>query len=91
MSTKIGAHIKVLRGKRSLREMERLTGVSHTYLMRVEGGKDNRSGNPIIPTPETLRKIAESTGENYIHLMLVAGHLMERDLDDLSKIIKAGE
>jgi len=91
MSNKIGLHIKELRGKRSLREMERLTGVSHTYLMRVESGKDHRSGNPIIPTPETLRKIAKSTGENYINLMFIAGHLTERDLNDLLKMKKVGE
>ncbi|WP_328053918.1 hypothetical protein [Bacillus paramycoides] len=39
----LGLYLKKLRGKRSLRELAKATGISHTYLSTLEKGFDPRS------------------------------------------------
>lgn len=77
--TGIGKYIKKLRGKRSLRELERLSGVSHTYLSSVEKGKDPRSGKELIPTPDVLSKLAKPLEVDYVKLMIIAGYINKED------------
>ncbi|WP_103108815.1 helix-turn-helix domain-containing protein [Brevibacillus reuszeri] len=74
---RIGDLLKGLRGDRSLREIERISGVSHTYLSSLEKGVDPRSGNPITPTPETLNKLSKAYNFSYRQLMKLAGYLDE--------------
>lgn len=69
-----GEYLKELRGNRSLREMERITGLSHTYLSTLEKGVDPRSGNERKPTPDVIRKIADGLGVSYYALMEKAGY-----------------
>lgn len=61
----------------SLREVAERTGVSHATLSQVINGKT-------IPSPPTLKLIADGLGLDYINLMRLAGHLplTERDYND---------
>lgn len=68
-----GDVLRQLRGSRSLREMERITGISHTYLSSLEKGYDPRTGKVRKPTPETLRKLS-ALGISYKELMKTAGY-----------------
>ncbi|MGO4346327.1 helix-turn-helix domain-containing protein [Paenibacillus sp. MCAF9] len=72
---RIGEVLKELRGKRSLREIERISGVSHTYLSSIEKGTDPRSGNSITPTPEVIKKLAKAYDRPYLELAEQAGFL----------------
>ncbi|MGF9978702.1 helix-turn-helix transcriptional regulator [Viridibacillus arvi] len=54
-----GVYLRKLRGERSLREMERITGVSHTYLRTIEKGVDPRNSNGI-----TQKQLAEKIGKS---------------------------
>ncbi|MGE7273555.1 helix-turn-helix domain-containing protein [Brevibacillus panacihumi] len=80
----IGETLKRLRGKRSLREMEKITGISHTYLSSLEKGVDPRTGKERKPSPETLHKIASALGVDYLGLIEEAGYLFEA-YDEKSK------
>src|SRR5690625_3533181 len=71
----LGELIKSLRGKESLRDAGKRIGISHTYLDTVEKGRDKRSGNPVNPTPETLRLISRAYNYPYEELMRVAGYI----------------
>lgn len=42
MTNELGDYLRKLRGNRSLREIEKHTGVSHTYLRTIEKGVDPR-------------------------------------------------
>jgi transcriptional regulator with XRE-family HTH domain len=55
-----GQFLKELRGKRSLREIERLSGVSHVQLSNLEKGVDPRTGKKSEPSIETLTKLAKT-------------------------------
>lgn len=81
--TTFGDYLKELRGKKSLREMERITGISHTYLSTLEKGYDPRSGKERKPTPEVIRQISETLDLNYFHLMKVAGYMNKGDIEEL--------
>ncbi|MER2079364.1 helix-turn-helix domain-containing protein [Psychrobacillus psychrotolerans] len=70
-----GEYLKQLRGKRSLRELERITGLSHTYLSTLEKGYDPRSKKPRHPTPEVLKKISGSLDVEYDLLLEKAGYI----------------
>jgi transcriptional regulator with XRE-family HTH domain len=75
--TRIGDFLKELRGKRSLRDIEKTSGVSYSYLRRIEKGIDPRSGKEFIPTPDTLKKLAKAYDCEYIDLMDIAGYLSD--------------
>ncbi|WGU95123.1 helix-turn-helix transcriptional regulator [Paenibacillus dendritiformis] len=75
----IGKILKELRGKRSLREIERESGVSHTYLSSLEKGRDPRTGKERKPTPDTLKKLAHVYSVPYEWLMSAAGYM---DVDE---------
>jgi transcriptional regulator with XRE-family HTH domain len=55
-----GEFLKELRGKRSLREIERLSGVSHVQLSNLEKGVDPRTGKRSEPSIETLTKLSKA-------------------------------
>ncbi len=66
--------LKELRGDRPLREVAERAGISHTYLNQLEMGKDKRTGKPIKPTPDTLRRLSAAYNFSYEKLMAVAGY-----------------
>lgn len=87
-----GEYLKELRAGRSLREMERITGLSHTYLSTLEKGVDPRSGNERKPTPEALKKLSDSLGVSYSELMSKAGYVEEEsDIERIDWAIKIVE
>lgn len=57
----IGRIIKQKRDEKklSLRDLALLTNVSHQYLNLLERGYDQRTGRPVSPTLEVLRKISK--------------------------------
>lgn len=71
--------LRNLRGTKSLREMERLTGLSHTYLSTLEKGFDPRSGKERNPTPEVIKKISQAFPDvDYLEMMMKAGYISDR-------------
>ena len=64
-----------LRGDDSLRTVKEKTGISHTYWRAMELGKDPRTGNPLQPSPTTLRKISKGYRYPYEKLLAAAGYL----------------
>lgn len=75
--TELGRLLRELRGKESLRDVGRRSGVSHNYLSLVEKGIDPRSGTPINPSPETLKRLSEAYKYPYVDLLVKAGYLEE--------------
>ncbi len=78
--SELGKLLKSLRSNQSIREVSRLTGISHTYLGIIEKGIDPRSGNPIKPSPETLKILSEAYNYPYEKLMQASGYLSESHL-----------
>jgi len=73
----LGHLLRQLRDHESLREVSSRSGISHTYLGIIEKGIDQRSGNPVKPTPETLKTLAKAYNYSYEELMRKAGYLQE--------------
>jgi|SRR5699024_10366746 len=91
MTTDIGNYLREIRGKRSLRNISELTGISHTHLSDIEKGKDRRTGKTMIPSPDALKKIADGTGADYLEMLKIAGYLsnyMEEELIQLENKAK---
>ena len=78
-----GKYLRGLRADKSLREMERLTGLSHTYLKNLEQGFDVRSGKEIKPTPDVLKKLSSTLDVPYLQLMCMVGYLDGTELASL--------
>lgn len=57
---KLGEIIKNYRAahRLSLRDFATQCGTSHSYISMLEDGKNSKTGEPIIPTISTLKKIA---------------------------------
>lgn len=70
----IGELLKELRGKKSIREVSKDIGISHTYLSTLEKGYDPRTKKERKPTPEVLRKLSHYYNIPYIQLMELAGY-----------------
>lgn len=73
----LGDTLKKLRGRQSLREVSKKTGISHTYLGILEKGHDPRTGKPVNPSPETLRLLAQAYDYPYKRLLKLSGYLEE--------------
>jgi transcriptional regulator with XRE-family HTH domain len=73
----LGTLLRKLRENESLRDVSIRSGISHTYLGIIEKGIDQRSGNPVKPTPETLKTLAKAYNYPYEDLMRKAGYLNE--------------
>lgn len=73
----LGHLLRQLRDRESLRDVSSRSGISHTYLGIIEKGIDQRSGNPVKPTPETLKTLAKAYNYSYEELMRKAGYLQE--------------
>lgn len=86
MSTELGSLLRKLRGKQSLREISKISGTSHTYLSVIEKGVDPRTGNPIKPTPHTLKILSKTYSYSYEELMKISGYLYEGHADPSSKL-----
>lgn len=74
---KLGQLLKELRGDESLRDAAKRINISHVYLAMLEKEIDRRTGKPLQPTPETLKKIAQGYKCDYTRLMTAAGIVEE--------------
>lgn len=75
--SKLGEYLIKARDEISQREAARQIGISHTYLGKMENGKDPRTGKEIKPTPETLKLISKAYQCDYEKLMRIAGYIDE--------------
>ncbi len=66
------SRLRKLRGK-SLRAVEKRTGISNAYLSQLENGSVKR------PRPHVLHKLADYYGVRYEDLMTAAGYLSRTD------------
>lgn len=71
----LGNYLRELRGKKSLRDVTKETGVSHAYLSTLEKGCDPRTGKPRKPATDVLKKLADYYGAQYFDLLILAGYL----------------
>lgn len=74
----LGQLLRELRQRRrwSMRQLAQASGVSAGYIQQLEAGLDRRSGRPIRPSPEVLRRLAGPLGGAYYEvLMAAAGYL----------------
>ena len=82
----IGSVLRSLRGAMSLREVEKLTSVSRSYISRVENGLRN-------PSADVLLKLADCYGVDPLFLYKAAGLLPAEDgdaLSDIAAVVNAG-
>lgn len=70
MNADFSDYIKRLRGKRTLREVEKETGLSRSYISRIENGCRR-------PSADTLIKLARCYNVDYVELYGAAGFLPE--------------
>lgn len=75
MINTLGEYVKQKRGDMSLRDFAKRCGLSHTHLDSIEKGFDPRTGKPVSPTIEVLRKIAKGTGSTLGDFLIAAGFI----------------
>ncbi|WP_176087343.1 helix-turn-helix domain-containing protein [Virgibacillus dokdonensis] len=78
--SQLGEFLKELRGNKSIREVAKGIGISHTYLSTLEKGYDPRTKKERKPTFEVLSKLAKYYNVSSETLMHKAGYT---DLDPL--------
>jgi transcriptional regulator with XRE-family HTH domain len=102
MKMKLGELIKKFReeNKMSLREFAKKAGLSHSYINNLENGIDPRSGKEVMPTIETLKKIAQAMNMELNDLLKQIGYieaeksrewqpqLTEKDKKDIAKTLE---
>ena len=73
MEKELGDYLRTLRKNKKLTlvEMAVRLGLSQPYLSQIENGKRE------APKPELLKKIADLLNEDFLELMVKAGHLSE--------------
>jgi transcriptional regulator with XRE-family HTH domain len=79
--------LKRLRGKLSLREAAKKTGLSHTYISALEKGY-NTNGEPTALKNDTIYKLSVGYNYPYVELMKIAGQTplkMSNSLDILNQ------
>lgn len=76
---KLGELVKAKRQELglSLRELAKLTGLSHGYIHNLETGGGSSSGRPMSPTIETLEALAKGLALPYERLERAARGLPE--------------
>lgn len=62
----IGEYLKEYRRqiRMSQRDLAKASGLSPGYISMLENGIDRRSGEPIVPSLETLKLLAKATGKD---------------------------
>ncbi|CAN7357209.1 helix-turn-helix domain-containing protein [Paenibacillus sp. LjRoot56] len=73
----LGEVLKGLRGKLSLRDAAKRSGLSYSYISSLEKGKHPRTGAPINPTPDILKSLSNAYNYPYEELMKKAGYLSD--------------
>ncbi|QJD87586.1 helix-turn-helix domain-containing protein [Cohnella herbarum] len=99
MNQKFGEKLRELRGKMTLRDVAKLTGLSHTYIRDLELGNNRKTNKPPIPSRETLRKLSEAYDHPYGDLLEYSGYFdglsddkkkqLKEAYNDRSKVIES--
>lgn len=72
---KLGKLLRDLRGNLSLREVAKLTGLSHSYISDVEKGYTRTSQTPISPSIDTLQRFSEAYNYPLEKILQSAGYI----------------
>lgn len=81
----LGELLRKLRGKRSLRDVGKLTELSHTYISDLEKGFNHNTKAPINPSPDTLKRLSGAYDYPYSELLKVAGYIEETNEGDIAE------
>lgn len=65
--------LKEARGDCSFREMQRRTGISHTYLYQLENGVDPRTLKSKLPSLDTLKTLSDTLHIDFATLLASVG------------------
>lgn len=84
----LGELLKRLRGRRSLREASKLSGLSYSYISSLEKGEHPKTKAPIQASAESLKQLAKAYNYDYKELYRVAGIF---DDEQLSKDLTPNE
>lgn len=78
MENKLGDFLQTYRKEHnlSLRDFAEKSGISHSYLNRLENGYDVRSGKPVTPTVEILQQIARSLNMDLGKILEISGYIV---------------
>ncbi|RXT05278.1 helix-turn-helix domain-containing protein [Ammoniphilus sp. CFH 90114] len=75
MENNLGVFLKKLRGKRSLREISSISGLSHTYIRDLELGYNRTTNSPMKPSMDSLKRLAKAYNFPYEELLKKAGYV----------------
>lgn len=75
----LGALLRELRGKRSLREAAKLSGLSYSYISSLEKGEHPKTKAPILASPESLKQLARAYRYDYKELYRMCGIIDEEE------------
>ncbi|WP_261806118.1 helix-turn-helix domain-containing protein [Lapidilactobacillus luobeiensis] len=80
MTNNLGQYLREIRGKRSLREISEMTNgrLSHTAIANIEKGTNGRK-EPVKPSPDTLKILADVYHIDYVKLLNMAGYINKKD------------
>lgn len=93
MGNELGSLLESVRIKKnlSLREAAELTGLGHTYIRDLELGINRKTGKKVVPSIQSLRKIATAYDLDMYELLYKAGlideHEWNRSGDERQKTI----
>jgi transcriptional regulator with XRE-family HTH domain len=89
LTSGFGAFLESLRGNLSLRAAAKLSGLSHAYIRDLELERNRSTNDKIIPSPETLRRLAKAYDYPYLELYKKAGFIEaveENVMTDITKV-----
>jgi transcriptional regulator with XRE-family HTH domain len=91
----IGELLKKLRGKRTVREVAKISGVSYASISLCERGV-NTDNKPFVPSPDILHKLSKAYNYSYTELMTIAGYIPKTisqtvDLLEKENVITIGD
>lgn len=72
-NNEFGEFLRELRGKLSLREASKKSGISHTYIRDLELGINRKTNAPIIPSLETLKRLSDAYSYPFADLLAKSG------------------
>lgn len=90
MDNNLGKYIQNYRKKHglSLRNFAEICDLSHSYIDKLEKGIDPRNNKPILPTIDTLEKIARATNTSLKDLLVSLEYINDDyDFDKVNKLL----
>lgn len=89
MANELGKFLERIRIERrlSLREAAEKSGLSYTYIRDIELGTNRKTKKEVIPSPATLKKLADAYSIDYYSLLEKAGIVDEQAVKDATQKI----